>query len=192
MARKNRILKRDLLQYSGLEIKKGFPGNIRKNPYFKKTFKNLGYILHGNIVGLDRLVLARDNCAGFDLKVLAFLEHLFDKIFAADLLQMTDALILVAMLRAILWINVLARIDFDFELVLALLQRAVHYHGNDFGVIVLERLVFNIHIFRLGPFTDTVPVLSVFRAILGNMDPKKDLSATRILAFLFPEFLSAP
>lgn len=129
---------------------------------------------------------------GVHLEIFAFALHEFDQIFAADLLQEPDPAIFVAMVGAVLGINVLPGIDLHLELVVAPFELATHDHGNDFGVAVLESLVLYIDVLRFGPFPDPVPVLTVFRTVFGNMDPEKDLAAPRIETFFFPEFLAAP
>jgi hypothetical protein len=55
---------------------------------------------------------------------------------------------------------------------------------------MLEGLVLDIDIFGLGPFSDPVTVLSVLRTVFGNVNTEKNLAATRILAFLFTQFLA--
>jgi hypothetical protein len=126
-----------------------------------------------------------------DLEVFAFPLHLLDQILAADLLQVPDPPVLVPVLRAILGINILARIDLHLKLVVAAFQGAVHDHGDDFGITVLECLVLYINVFRLGPLPDAVPVLAVLRAVLGNMNSEEYLAASRIQTLLFPKLLTA-
>jgi hypothetical protein len=55
---------------------------------------------------------------------------------------------------------------------------------------MLEGLVLDINVFGLGPFSDPITVLPVFRAVFGNVNTEKNLAATRILAFLFTQFLA--
>jgi hypothetical protein len=102
----------------------------------------------------------------FKLEVLSFPLHLLNKILPIDHLQMPDTSVLVTVLGAIFRINVLARINLYLKMLLATLQCTTHYHGHHFGVSVLEGLVFDVNILRLGPFPDTVSVLAVFRAVL--------------------------
>jgi hypothetical protein len=118
--------------------------------------------------------------AVLDLEVLTFLFHLLDQVLAANLLQVSDPPVLIPVLRAVLGINILARIDFHLKLVVAAFQGAVHNHGDDFGIAVLECLVLYINVFRLGPLPDAVPVLAMLRAVLGNMNPEEYFAASRI------------
>jgi hypothetical protein len=125
-----------------------------------------------------------------DFKAFAFFEHLFDKILSADKLQMTYSAVLVTVFRAILGINILTRIHLYLKLMIAALQGACHYHCNDFGIVVLVCLILYVYIFRLGPLAYAVSVLTMFRAIFGNMNSEEDLAAPWILAFLFAKFLA--
>lgn len=125
------------------------------------------FILHFLCYVVDHLLINHliFGPAVLDLEVFAFALHLFDQILAADLLQVPDPSVLVPVLRAVLGIYILARIDFHLELVVATFQSAVHDHGNNFGIAVFESLVFYIDVFRLGPLPDAIPVLAVLRAV---------------------------
>ena len=71
------------------------------------------------------------------------------------------------------------------------LQSAVHDKGNYLSVVVLECLIFNVYILRLCPLSYTISVLAMLRTML-EIWMRKDLAASRVLAFLFPKFLTAP
>ncbi len=89
-------------------------------------------------------------------------------------------------------INILPRVDFHLKLMVAPFESTVHDHGHHFGITVLEGLVLDVDVFRLGPFPDAIPVLTVLGTILGNMDTKENLSAARIQALFLPKLLTTP
>lgn len=157
--------------------------------------------LHSSIFNLHFLCYVVDHLlvdhlifgpAMLDLEVLAFTLHLLDQILAADLLQVPYPPVLIPVLRAVLGINILARVDFHLKLVVAAFKGAVHDHGDDFGITVLECLVLYIYVFRLGPLPDAVPVLAMLRAVLGNMNSEEYFAASRIQTLLFPKLLTTP
>ena len=128
----------------------------------------------------------------FELEVLSLPLHLLDKIFTADLLQMPDTTVFVAVLRAVLRINVLPGIYLHLELMVATLEGAVHDHRHHFSIAMLECLVLDVDVFWFGPLPDAIPVLTVFRAIFRDMNPEKYFSAARIETPFFPELLTSP
>lgn len=122
-----------------------------KNQLLKKRS---GYIF--NI--LDTLLI--------QFKTVTLTFHLLDQIFAPDLLEMTNSLVLIAVFRAVFRVYKLSGVDFNLELMLTVLKRTVHYHCYHFGIVVLKGLVFYIYILRLCSFSDAITILPVFRAVL--------------------------
>jgi hypothetical protein len=103
---------------------------------------------------------------------------------------MTYSFIFIPVLGTEFGVNILTRIDLYLKLIVAPFKRAVENHDDHFAVIVLERLVLDIDVLRLCPFSNSVPVLPVLRTIFGNMNPEKNLAAPGILALLFAQFLA--
>lgn len=121
-----------------------------------------------------------------DLNAFTFGLHFLNQVFATNELQVANTFVLVAVLRAVLRIDILPGINLHFELMVTTFKSTVHHHGDHLGVGVFESLVFDVDVFGLGPLPDTIPILPVFRAILGNVDSEKDLTASGILTFFLP------
>jgi hypothetical protein len=103
---------------------------------------------------------------------------------------MTNPAILIPMIGTVLGIYVLTRVDLHLKLVIASFERASHNKRYNFSVPVFVRLIFDIDVFGFRALADSVSVLSVFRAILGYMNPKKDFTAAGILTPLFTQLLA--
>lgn len=123
-------------------------------------------------------------------EVFPFLLHLLDEILAVDHLQMPHPPVFVPVLGTVFRVNILARINFHVKMLIASFKRTLHDHGHHFSIIVLEGLILDIDVLRLGPLPDTIPVLTVFGTVFRNVDTEEYLAAPRIEALFFPELLA--
>jgi hypothetical protein len=125
-------------------------------------------------------------------KVFPLLFHELDKVGPVDQLKMPDPPVLVPMFGTVFGIDILTGINLYLELMGASLESAVHHHGYHFGVAVLEGLILYVDILRLRPFSDSVAVLAMLRAVFRNVNAEKDLAAPRVETLFFAKFLSTP
>jgi hypothetical protein len=123
-------------------------------------------------------------------EVFPFLLHLLDKVLAIYHLQMPYPPVFVPVLGTVFRVNILARINFHVKMLVASFKCAIHDHGHHFCIIVLEGLIFDIDVLRLGPLPDTIPVLAVFRTVFRNVNTEEYFAAPRIKTPFFPEFLA--
>lgn len=128
--------------------------------------------------------------ARINLGYLGLQLHLLNQVLATDCYQVADALELVSVFMAIFGIHILPWIYFNLKLIATSLKRTGHDRGHHLGIGVLVGLIFDVDVFGLGAFANTIPVLPVLRTILGNVDAKENFSTLRVLALFFAQFLA--
>jgi hypothetical protein len=99
-------------------------------------------------------------------KILCLLQR-FYQVFTVDFFQQLDSMIFIPMLGTVLGIDILPWINPYLERAIAAFQGAIQNQIGHFGVVMVERLVLDVDIFRCDVFLNAVFGFAMLGTVLG-------------------------